>query len=314
MGTIFLTAFITVLILLAVACGGYALQRSGMLSESCIPGFSKVLLYVCQPCLAVYTFSGVEFSLEAVKELLIFAAFIIALFIIILGGAYLVLHKKCVQPIYRILTIGTTFSNCAFFGIPIIEALLPEIASELLIFTTVFGLIMNVLGWTVGSAIIARDIRYMSVKKIFLNPATIGTFIATVIFVFGIPLAPELSGIIETTGKMCTPLSMLIIGMRLATVDFRKMFTDVRIYLTIAVKQLLMPLVAFLLVFAFTSVDLGLRQTFFITCACPVASVVLNFAELVGDGQKEAANLVLLSTILSVLTLPLMMLLLPFIR
>ena len=104
--------------------------------------------------------------------------------------------------------------------------------------------------------------------------------------------------------------------MRLATMDIKSMFTDIRIYLTVAVKQLLMPLIAFgtvMLLLVTTSVDVSLLRVFFITCSCPAASIVLNFAEIVGEGQKNAANLVLISTLLSIVTLPVMMLLLPLI-
>ena len=71
-----------------------------------------------------------------------------------------------------------------------------------------------------------------------------------------------------------------------------------------------MPLVAFLAVF-FIPLPTEVKATFFIICACPTASIVLNFSELIGEGQREAASMVLLSTILSIATLPVMVLLLP---
>jgi predicted permease len=58
-------------------------------------------------------------------------------------------------------------------------------------------------------------------------------------------------------------------------------------------------------------IDGDVKRTFFIICSCPVASVVLNYAEIIGEGQREAANTVLLGTILSIVTLPIMMLLMP---
>ena len=311
--TITLTAFFTILILLSVSSAGFILQKKEMLSQNCIPGFSTVLLYICQPCLTVYTFYEADITLENVKNMLVFAGLLLFVFLLVLGGAFLILRKKYDRAIYRILTIATMFSNCAFFGIPIIEALLPDYASEIIIYTTVFGLMMNIIGWTVGSAIIANNIKFMSVKKILLNPATLGAVAAVVILVLNIPLSSSLVSIITVTGKMCTPLSMLIIGMRLATIEFKKIFTDYRIYITIAIKQIVVPLLAFLIVFSLDMIDVNLRKTLFITCACPSASVVLNYSEIVGEGQKEAANLVLLSTISCCITLPLIMLLLPFI-
>ncbi len=299
-----------VAVLLLTAVPGYLLINRKMISEDCIAGFSKVLLFVCQPCLAVYSFSGLEYSAERLLDIGIFALLCIAIFVIMLGAAYAVMHKKCEKPIYRIMTIATVFSNCAFFGIPIIEALLGEAAAGLIVYTTVFAVVMNIIGWTLGSAIIARDPKYMSVKKIFLNPATLGMAAALIIFIFSVPLPAQLESMITVTARMSTPLSMLIMGMRLATMKLGRLFSDFRIYLVIAVKQLAMPLAAFLLVF-FLPISADIKQAFFIICACPVASVVLNFSEIVGEGQREAANTVLLSTLLSILTLPVMMLMLP---
>ena len=307
---IFKIALIAVAVLLLATVPGYIMMKRKMLDESCIAGFSKVLLFVCQPCLSVYTFTSATISKEKLIDMGIFAALTVAIFLIVLGGAFFLLRGKYDEPIYRIITIATTFANCAFFGIPIIEALLPDAASELLIYTTVFAVVMNVIGWTLGAAIISRNAEYISVKKIFLNPAIIGLAVAFVIYAFSIPIEGDLESMIVTAGRMSTPLSMIIMGMRLATMDIRSLFTDLRVYLTIAVKQIVMPLVGFGLVY-FLPISSDVKQTFFIICACPVASVVLNFAEIVGSGQREAAKMLLLGTILSIATLPPMMLLLP---
>lgn len=302
-----------VAVLLAVAVPGYILMKRKMISEQCIPGFSKILLFVCQPCLAVYSFSSLEFSAKMLLNLGIFALLIIFIHAIMLGGAYLVLRKKAAEPVYRIITIGTTFGNCAFFGIPIIEALMPSVASEVIVYTTVYAFVMNILGWTVGSAIISHNTKYINIKQIFLNPAMLGVLAALTVYIVGIDFPTELDSMIEYTARMATPLSMIVMGMRLATVKLSSVFSDLRIYITVAVKQLLMPLVAFVIAIAFVGVDAELRRVLFVTCACPVASIVLNFSEIVGEGQESAANLVLVSTILSILTLPPLMFLLPLI-
>ncbi len=312
MSTLFI-ALKAVALLLIIAVPGYILMKKRMIGEQCIPGFSKVLLFVCQPCLAVFSFSMLEFSTEVLINLGIFALLIILIHAVMLGGAYLVLRKKAKEPIYRIITIGTTFGNCAFFGIPIIEALMPEVASELIVYTTVYAVVMNVLGWTVGSAIISQNTKYISVKQIFLNPAMIGAVVAVLIYVLRIDFSVEVDNMIEYTARMATPLSMIVMGMRLATMDLKRVFADLRIYATIAIKHVVMPLIAFCVVLIFKDVDADLRRTLFVTCACPAASIVLNFSEIIGEGQDSAANLVLVSTILSIATLPLLMLLMPLI-
>lgn len=310
--TIFFISLTAVAVLLLTAVPGYILMKRRMLEENCIPGLSKILLYICQPCLSIYTFSTTAYTPELLTRIGVFAVFCIGINGLMLSCVYLVLRKKCERPIYRIITIAATFGNCAFFGIPIVEAILPG-ASELILYTTVYALVMNLLGWTVGSAIISRDLKYISVKKIFINPSMIGTAIAFFFFVGRVPIHPNLLDMITMVGRMCTPLSMLIMGMRLATMRFGDLFVHKNVYLTIAVKQLLMPLIAFFAIL-FVPLDASVKQTFFIICACPVASVVLNYAEIVGEGQREAANLLLLGTMLSILTLPIMMFLLPYLQ
>ena len=307
---IFQITLIAVFVLLCTAVPGYILIKKRMISEDCISGFSKVLLYVSQPCLAVYTFSSTPFSVEKLVNMGIFALLTAAIMLFILCGTFIILRKRYGNTLYRIITIATTFSNCAFFGIPIIEAILPETSSELIVYTTIFAVVMNTIGWTVGAAIISQDTRYISPKKIFLNPATLGFAVAMVIYVLRIPIQADLASMITTAARMSTPISMLIMGMRLGTIKLSTLFVNYCVYLTIAVKQLVMPLIAFAVVMLF-SIPTEIAVTFFIIAACPEASVVLNFAEIVGEGQKEAANIVLLGTILSIVTVPIMMLLLP---
>jgi predicted permease len=85
---------------------------------------------------------------------------------VMLLAACLFLGKRFDNPAARISAIATTFANCAFFGIPIIEAVMGDAASELIIYTTAYAMVMNPLGWTAGSAIISKSKKYISVKKL----------------------------------------------------------------------------------------------------------------------------------------------------
>lgn len=312
--TVFLLAVSSVSILLLIAAIGFIFIKRDMMKSDVMSAFSKILLYVCQPCLTVYSFSILEYSLETLKNIGIFALAVAAIHVVMLGGAYLVMRRKSSNVIYRIITIATTFSNCAFFGIPVIEALLPDVASDLIVYTSVYAIVMNLFAWTVGSAIIANDVKYISVKNIFINPSMIGIVVAVFLYLVRFDMPDAALSMITTMGRMATPISMFVMGMRLATMDMKKLFTDYRVYLTVAVNQVLMPLIVFAAVYFMTFLDPYLRRTLFIISACPVASIVLNYSEVIGEGQSEAANIVLLSTILSIVTLPFVMLLLPLVN
>ena len=306
----FLVALGAVAVLLAVAVPGYVLKKKKMVGEDTMPALSKILLFVCQPCLSIYTFKNATFSQAMLGNIAVFALLALLVQILMLGIAYMIFRKRMQNPLYRIATIACALANCAFFGIPILEALYPETASGLLIYTSVYAIIMNVIGWTLGAAIISRNTRYISARKIFMNPAMFSLVLAIPFFIFEIPLPESLDSMVSLIGRMATPLSMLIMGMRLATTDLKQMFTTKQIYISLAMKQIAMPLLCLLMVFLLP-LDGGLKAVLYIICCCPSASVVLNFSEILGEGQKEAAAAVLLSTILSIATLPVMTLLLP---
>ncbi len=316
--SVFLIALFATVVLLLTAIPGYLLIKYKMLTLNSIKDFSKLLMYISQPCLIVYTFSTLEFSWDKLKSIGLFALLSLIINVAMLLSVYLILRKKCENPLYRVTVIAMTFGNCSFFGIPIVEALFPDTASSLLVYATVFAAVMAALGWSFGIAIIKQDAKDISARKILFNPSMIGAIAALIIYIFRIPLIFTLNGIrftmlsdmVTITGRLATPLSMFIMGMRLATMKFKDVFNRPIAYAAVAVKQLIMPLLAFALVY-FLPMDVGMKSTFFVISATPIASSVLNFSEIAGDGQSEAATMLLLGTILSVVTLPIMALLLP---
>ena len=152
----FLVALGAVSVLLAAAVPGYVLKKKKMVSDDCMPSLSKILLYVCQPCLSIYTFKSATFSMEMLGSIGIFALLSLLAQLLMLGIAFLIFRKRMKNPLYRIMTIACSLGNCAFFGIPILEALYPETASGLLIYTSVYAIIMNIIGWTLAAAIISQ--------------------------------------------------------------------------------------------------------------------------------------------------------------
>ena len=125
----------------------------------------------------------------------------------------------------------------------------------------------------------------------------------------GNSFAAQLGNTVELAGRASTIVFMLVLGMRLASSDIKEIFCSPLFYALCVFKQMLLPLLVFG-IFYFIPVAEELKQTLFVLFCCPIASVTLNYAEMVGKGQNDAANLVLLSVILSVVTLPVMSLLL----
>lgn len=302
---IYMGFFITlsaVATMLIYAVPAYLLGKFKITKFEHIPVLAAILLYVCTPAIIVNSFQKAHFSAQMLLRLGAFLILAFALQLAILGIAWLFVRKKSHKVQYRISTIATSVGNCGFFGIPLIEALLPE-NPEAMVYVAVFSITMNTIAFTFGSLIISQDKKYIKPKKIFFNPAMLGAFVAIPLFVFGIQLPAFILSILDAFIKLSTPLCMFVLGMRLASIKFSDVFTNLSIYPSIFAKQIILPLLAALIA-KLLPFDPIMETSLVIMCSCPVASVVLNLSELIGQGQKSAANCVLLGTILSIFTIP----------
>lgn len=303
----FFVTLSAVAVMLLYAVPGFLLVKTGLVKDTHIPSFSKLLMFVCQPCITIYSFRQVTFTPESLKNLSICLALATGLQLGMVLLFFVLFKRKRQDILWRIINLASVLSNCAFLGIPILEALLPD-HPEALAYSSVFGVAMTLIGWSAGLYIISLDKKYIKPKKLLLNPGTIGFIIALIMYFFSIRLPQNMEDMLTLLGRMSTPLCMIIMGMRLATVRVKAIFCDARQYLAVFLNQIAFPLIAFAVMY-FMPISPILKQSVFILCACPVASMVQNYAELIGEGNDKAANMVLLGTITSVLTVPLVCLL-----
>lgn len=339
----FTTTAVTVLLLVAMAIPGFILVKVKLIKPTAIQYFSAVLLYVCQPFLSLRSFMQVQYSAElAINLAIVFGISMVAqglVFCVI----WLILRKKFDNPeitaqliadgyiggdsftnepdlkaqiqktvrgrAYRVMVCICTFGNVGFFGVPVLQFLFPEFP-EAIAYSAVFIVSMNLLCWTIGAYVLTGDKKFISFKKALINPQTITLVVALPLFFTGVTTAvipSALSKIISYLADMTAPMCMLILGMRFAVAPLREMFTDWRVYLGVFVKILLFPLLMYLVLMPFNMSDI-MRATLVILSGMPCASINLNLSELFGADQKFAANTILLSTMLSIVTIPLLML------
>lgn len=301
----FLITLGAVTMMLGYAVPGYLLVRTKHIHKDAIQAFATVLMYVCSPCLNIYTIVNVPFSVKIVVDAGIVFVVSMGVQVLILLTFRRIFLKKYEDVTYRVYTIATAMGNCGFMGVPLLEAIMPE-HPEAVFMSTVFCLGMSLIGWTLTSYIISNDKSYMSIKNALLNPSSLSLLIAVPLFLTGIQMPVMLNQMVTLLGKMSAPMCMLIMGMRLATMDFKSLFTDMHVYGIMLIKQCGMPLLVFGIM-SLLPVEDYLVKTMFVLSAAPIASMVLNYAELIGQGQKKAANLVLVGTMLSIITLPGMM-------
>ncbi len=302
-----LVLFINILIMLLYSLPGFVLVKLKMLKESAIEGFNIILLYVAQPCLAYYALTKVNFETRILLNMLYTFGISLGVMLLIIVVFYLITAKKQQENIaVRVANIAVAFGNCSFIGLPLLEALLPDYP-EAAVYSIVFFLSMSILGWTVASFVITGDKKYISIKKIFLNPATIGLILSLPFFLTSVKLPGAFHDAISLFGRMSTPICMLILGMRLATLPAKSVFADWTKYLTLAIRQLAVPML-YICLCLILPIEQNLKTTLIVCGATPVAAVLLNYTELLGEGQEYAAGTIIASNILSVATMPIIIL------
>lgn len=302
------TVFINVLtIFLFMACG-FCLVKAKKAEPSHGKSISAFLLYICSPCMIINAFAEMKYSPESFLEIVKFFFTAIAVMLIFFIILYAVLHKKFENPKYRIFSIGSVLGNVGFFGLPLIKALFPGNALAVC-YCIAYVVAMNLVVFTVGVFMITQDKKFISLKSVFLNPTTAAVVIALPIYFFGITLPSPIAGAVSLLGNVTTALCMLVLGMRLASVSLKKVFSQPFAYLTAASKLIVFPIFAFLCVCFLPFFDEMFKTTLFVLSAAPSAAFILTLAELHDKEQELAANIVLVATLLSIITLPLLLLL-----
>lgn len=300
----FIPTLIRVVTLLAYAIPGVLLIKTKAVGEDKIAAFAKLLLYVCSPCLSLYSFAQAEYSPKLHGMIWIcFAATMFLLLAFILFFR-LVLHRRCKNISWRVFVVATALGNVGFFGVPLLEYFLADYPFAP-VFSQIFSLTMNIVAWTMGLYIISTDKKFIRPMKILTVPLVLAMFIAYPMFLLGWSFPPVVEEMIELLGRMSTPLCMIILGMRLATVPIKALVTDWRGFLASLTKMVAFPIFAFL-VMMLLPVEPYVRASVFLLACCPCASMIQSLSELIGQGQKQAANTVLISTILCTVTIPIM--------
>ena len=197
---------------------------------------------------------------------------------------------------------GAIFSNCAFMGFPVVEAILGK---DAIFAASVANIPFQLLAFSVGPYILARTAG--STAKLgassFITPAAIASFAGFGLFIGGVTLPSPLGKALTLLGDTTTPLSMILIGSIVSRMDFRTAIGGARLYATSIFRLILLPL----LLFAMLRL-LGLKGLLLslpvILAAMPVAANSAILAEAYGGDAETASSLVLVSTLLSLLTIP----------
>ena len=300
------TVLLNVLLkMLVPVIGGYVAVKAKILTDDYSNKLSHLVLYVCQPFLLVSSVLGVAHTKENMTNGLTALLLGFVVHVILALIAFISTKPFRDKHTGRILEHCILFGNVGFFGIPVVR----EVFGDLGAFYAGFFIIsFNIIQWSYGIFVLSRSGKNISInaRKIFLNAGTIPCTIGLILFFSGIRIyAPVLDGM-KMVGDSCTPLSMIIVGSMLARIPFKKLLFRWQPYFLCMIKLIATPVVvgAILKLLGFSEIFVlfGAMMT-----ALPTASSSAMFAEKYELQPELAAQTVGLTTIISVISVPLIM-------
>ncbi len=275
---------------------GFGLFKCGKITREGSKALGNILIYLALPSVIINGFL-VERTRAHMLGMLWSAA----------GAAALLLLSICISRLFfrrdPIAAFAGAFSNPGFFGIPLIVA---SVGQGAVFYVACFVAFLNIGQWTYGVSILTgQPIRQgFEPKKLIKAPFIIAILAGLFLFFTQLPLPAVVTGCLSAVAGLNTPLAMFTVGVYLAQTDIAGMIRRKKLYLLSFVRLLLIPLAALLLLAVIPNDLLDMKTALLLAIACPVGSNVAVYAQLHGRDYPYAVETVVISTLLSIVTIP----------
>ena len=298
--TLLLKVFIQMALCIIV---GFSLRKSRVLDERSHNALSDVLLKAVLP-FTIIASSQYDYSEAIARSIVAVAVGAVIYYSIGLLIVWAVVRKsKLDDQFKRVFITASIFGNTNFVGIAIMSGLM---GSSGLLLAAVYNLVYNFFFYTLGAHLLSKGKN--SFYDIFINPVSLVSILSIILF-FVRRLPVFITETVSIVGNMTLPLSMIILGSMLTTVEWRKLLTDVKSYIVAALRLIIFPLLmmgALVAVGHFTEISGHTIFTLVIMTALPAGTMNAIFAEKYNCAPKFCARTVTLTLFLMVITLPLL--------
>lgn len=304
-----------VLVMFALMALGWFGARAGWISGDAERGMTHVLLNFVVPAAIIQAFQR-PFDPGQLQLVGLVFGLDIVVFGVSIALATAAFSRRFVPDAGRrtALRFGTVYSNAGFIAIPLAQAIL---GADGVFFAAAFVAVYNLFAWTHGISLFGSAIEPTSVRvrKVLLNPGILAIVVAVVLFVGSVSLPGPVTQAVGYLAAMNTPLSMIVVGVSLARISLGTVFSDRLVWIGALARNVVLPLV-FLAALAFVPIDVVARQSMLISISAPVGAMLVIFTvkHVIftvkhGWDARFATRLLCLSTLLCVLTMPLMLML-----
>ena len=290
-------AFIMLMMIL-VGAGCFKLK---ILSKETVSELSSLVLKVVNPIMIMMAYQR-----ENKPELIHNLGWTFLLTLISYAVAYIVAYS-CIRDKEGRETVierfSSIYSNCGFMGIPLVMAMF---GYEGVFYLTAFLTGFNALVWSHGVMMMSGERSLKSLVKVLTSPAIIAIVVGMLLFFFSITLPPLLSETFEMVGNLNTPLAMIVAGATIAQTDLLGVLKKPRVFLVAALKLLVIPLLC-IVIFRFLPIDQTVEMTVTAAAAAPSAAICTMMSLSYDRNAAYASEIFGLTTLLSIATMPVMM-------
>ena len=295
-----MTVLLQVMTLFLLIITGFIAAKKNVLDDRGLRGLNTLVLNFAQPALILH-----KMQMPSTPQLIIELAWVFVLTcatIAIAGVIAFRIFGKEEKNRRATLTVLSMVSNCGFMGYPVITATMGE---DALIYAVMFVTAFNLMSWTLGAYFFGGR-KAMQPQRLLTNPTIIAVIGGMALFLTGWTLPSFVNSALDMMGATTTPLAMFVIGARLISLR-REHLTDVKLLLVCALRLVIFP--AMILLLRLTPLPEMVVSSVYLCTAMPCAALTAMQAER-WDCEKELASRgVALSTALSMLTVPLMLML-----
>lgn len=289
-----------VFVMLVLIIIGFVLTKNKLISHTGSKNMSDILLTIVTPSVLIRAYQ-IDFDVEIAFDIAIgFGLSVVAHIIFIVVSHFLFLGNK---DMYRrkVMNFTSIYSNCGFMGIPLLAATLGD---KGVVIGSTYLAAFNIITWTQGYYIYCQDFKLLSFKNLLKNPGVIGTCAALILFFAQVRVGGVIKEVIWYVADLNTPLAMILLGTYLAGTNLANALKNTDMYIVSFLRLLALPVLT-LLVFKLIGVGYDMAICLMLPAACPCAAIAAMFAEKADMDPGLPSQIVSVTTIFSLGTLPL---------
>lgn len=287
--------------LFLILFAGFFLVKLKKLKATDSKCISSILVYLITPCMILHAFQ-IEYTPQVRDGLLFSMAAAVTAHIV-----FLVLTALLRKPLHldTIEQLTAIYTNAGILVIPLIKAILGD---TYVVYSCSFIIVQLILIWTHCCQKLCGS-QKVQIKNLLLNINILSILVGALLFISRIPLPDLISDTMNMLADMMGPMGMLLAGMAISQASFKEVFAKPRNYMAVLLRLILYPLIILGIIKATNAASMipdgkSILLTVFLACITPACATVTSLAQLYDKDGEHSGILYVLTTLCSILTMP----------